>query len=530
MKKNLKKFTAILAAAALTLSLTACSGGQSAQEDTGAASESTAAAQEAGDAGEESASTGRTDLNLRIPDAFSTLDPHMASLNADILMNHQIYDPLYWLEDDGTEVPMLATEYSVSDDGLTWTFKLRDGVTFQNGDPLKASDVVYSLDRCASSPYFQESVESIDSSEATDDSTVVLHLKYPFSPLLGKLANVGIVSEAFTEANVNEEGSLGTNACGTGAYTVSEVIPDVSVTLEAYPGYWGGEAPIKTLHFEQIVDDSTAVTAFEAGEIDLMTIPSSNWEEIASNDAYNTAAVPSNHVVYLIFNVEAAPFDNQLVRQAIAYAVNRQDIIDMVANGLATPATSIATSYMFGFTEDHVTYDYDPEKAKELLAEAGYPDGLDIGVIKTLGGTYFEKVVQVVQSELSEIGITCTIESLDGNSLVSDCFTGNFTMCDMGQSMTLDYDFMRTFYHSDYVDGMNMARFSDPKIDELFAQGASETDKDARLAIYKEIEDLTQEACAYIPLYNLQTTTAWNKDLNFTYSVNGNFYKDASWN
>ena len=149
---------------------------------------------------------------------------------------------------------------------------------------------------------------------------------------------------------------------------MAEAVPDVSVTLEAYPGYWGGEPSIKTLHFELITDDTTSITAFEAGELDVMGVPSANWEEIVSNDAFATSARPSNHVVYLIFNTETEPFNNKELRQAVAYAVNRQDIIDVAADGLASPATSLATSYMFGYTDDHMTYEYNPEKTKELLA------------------------------------------------------------------------------------------------------------------------------------------------------------------
>ena len=166
----------------------------------------------------------------------------------------------------------------------------------------------------------------------------------------------------------------------------------------------------------------------------------------------------------------------------------------------------------------------------ELLAEAGYLDGLDIGSMKTMSGSYFEKVMQVVQSQLAEIGITNTIEGMDGNSLVEDCITGNFTLADMGQNLSLDYDFLKTYFNEEYINGLNMARVSDSQIQELFEQGASTTDREERLAIYQEIEDLTQELCAYVPLYNLQTTTAWNKDLNYTPSVTGVLYKDCSWN
>lgn len=527
--KSLKPLTAVFCAAALTLGLTACSGGNT-SADTGSASDTESASSAGQEAAGSGSASGRTDLNLRISDAFSTVDPHNLSLNSDIMLSRQVYEPLYWINDEGEEIPMLATEYSVSEDGLTWTFQLREGVTFQNGDPLTAQDVVYSYERCFDNAYMQEKVEAIDSVTAPDDSTVEMHLKYQFSPLMKKIAAIGIVSQSFAEANMDDQGLLGFNACGTGAYSVKEAIPDVSITLEAYSGYWGGEAPIKTLNFEQITDETTAVTAFEAGEIDVMSIPSANWAQISESGQYNTDSRPSNHVVYLIFNTEAAPFDNRELRQAIAYAINREDIIAVAADGLADPATSLATSYMLGYTEDHMTYEYDPEKAKELLAEAGYPDGLDIGSMKTMSGSYFEKVMQVVQSQLAEIGITSTIEGMDGNSLVEDCITGNFTLADMGQNLSLDYDFLKTYFNEEYINGLNMARVSDSQIQELFEQGASTTDREERLAIYQEIEDLTQELCAYVPLYNLQTTTAWNKDLNYTPSVTGVLYKDCSWN
>lgn len=527
--KSLKPLTAVFCAAALTLGLAACSGGNT-SADTGSASDTESASSAGQEAAGSGSASGRTDLNLRIGDAFSTVDPHNLSLNSDIMLSRQIYEPLYWINDEGEEIPMLATEYSVSEDGLTWTFQLREGVTFQNGDPLTAQDVVYSYERCFDNAYMQEKVEAIDSVTAPDDSTVEMHLKYQFSPLMEKIAAIGIVSQSFAEANMDDQGLLGFNACGTGAYSVKEAIPDVSITLEAYSGYWGGEAPIKTLNFEQITDETTAVTAFEAGEIDVMSIPSANWAQISESGQYNTDSRPSNHVVYLIFNTEAAPFDNRELRQAIAYAINREDIIAVAADGLADPATSLATSYMLGYTEDHMTYEYDPEKAKELLAEAGYPDGLDIGSMKTMSGSYFEKVMQVVQSQLAEVGITSTIEGMDGNSLVEDCITGNFTLADMGQNLSLDYDFLKTYFNEEYINGLNMARVSDSQIQELFEQGASTTDKEERLAIYQEIEDLTQELCAYVPLYNLQTTTAWNKDLNYTPSVTGVLYKDCSWN
>lgn len=509
MKKRMKQL-AILLCATMCLGLTACGGNSTGSNST--------------------QSEARTDLNLLISDAFSTIDPQYLSLNSDKAMARQIYEPLYWIGADGEEIPMLATDYTISDDQLTWTFTLRDGVTFHNGDPLRASDVVYSYNRCMASPYMQQYTESIEKVEAPDDSTVVVTLSTPCAPLILNLSEVGIVNEKFAEENKDDQGLLGFNECGTGAYMYTSSTPDVSVELEAYPDYWDGEAAIKNITYNMITDATTSLTAFKSGEIDVIAAPATDAEELAANEAFSSKVIPTTHATYLIFNTQTEPFNNQDLRKAIAYAIDRQDVIEMAAGGAAEPAYSLATPYSFGFTEDHTKYEYDADKAKELLAQAGYPDGLDIGTFKTMSGSEFEKVAQVVQSQLADVGITCTIEGLEGNTLVNDCITGNFTLADMGQTISADYDFVKTFFNEEYIDALNMARYTDPEISKLFTEGAATTDSDARLEIYRQIEELTQDACAYVPLYNLTNTYVWNKDLNYEPSVFGVLVKDFSWN
>lgn len=509
MKKRMKRVTALLCTAALILGLTACSSKKNNDTPAGSAK--------------------RTDINLLVSDAFSTIDPHNLSLNADFVMSRQVYEPLFWFDDENNEIPLLGTEYTVSDDQLTWTIKLRENVSFHNGDTFTAEDVVYSLNRCMASAYMQNYTEAIDTVTAVDDFTVDITLTHPFAPLLQDLSRVGIVSKTYAEEHVDDQGLLGYNECGTGAYVYVESTPDVNVVLEAFPDYWDKEPSIKTLNFQFISDTTTALTAFKAGEIDLISLPPANVEEVASSDQFSTKEVTTNHVLYLIFNSESDVLKNKELRQAIASAVNRADIIDMAVDGAANPATSIATPYVFGYDEDHPFFDYDVERAKELLAEAGYPDGVDIGSIKTMAGSDFEKAAQAIQPQLEAIGITCQIEGMDGNGLVNDCITGNFEVAVMGQSLTRDYDFIKTYYNQDYIDGMNMARYVNPEVESLFAQGAATIDPDARMDIYRQIEEITQEDCVYLPLYNLTATYAWNKDLNCSPTISGTLYKNLSW-
>ena len=521
MNKKWLRPAALLLAAAL-MGLTACGGSGSSGEGSGqAASGSTANTEGA---------SAKDVLNIRISDSFSTLDPQGWSMDSDFRLCYQIYEPLYRVDDETNAIPVLAESYTVSDDGLSYVFKLRSDVNFANGEKMTASDVKFSIERAKNSAYLQSNVTTVDTVDADDaNNTVTVHLTEPTPGLIEGLSYVLIVNQKFVEENQDENGSLGFKACGTGPYMLKEYTPDVSVTMEANPNYRGEAPAIKNLKFFLITDENTAMTAFQAGELDIARFSNtSNWETLKADPNYQTAELTTNHVTYMIMNTKQAPFDNPLVREAISYAVNRDDAIAMALNGMGTPTYTLVTPMMVGYPETEPAYTYDPEKAKQLLAEAGYPNGLDIGEIQVLSGTYFEDVAVVLQQQLAAVGITSSISGLEANTLISNTMGGNFGMAAMGQTNTYDMSWLSTYYGTESIGSMNMAQYSDPQVDEMLKAANTEMDAEKRISLYKDILDKVDKEAIYVPLFNKTQCAAWAGNLNYTPTIRVESYASCS--
>ena len=470
----------------------------------------------------------RTDLHLSLAEVPSVLDPHYANLIVEQGIIAQIYETLVFIEDDGTETPLLATDYSISDDGLVYTFNLRQGVLFHNGEELKASDVVFTINRCKESARMYSYVEPIESVEALDDYTVAITLSYEYAPFIQYVGSLPIVNEKFV-TEVGDD-AFATQTCGTGPYMLSDFQQALSVAVTAYPDYWQGEASIKDIDWKIITDTSTSLVAFEAGELDYISVPSANWLDIEASGLYNTELLETAHTTYLILNHEIEPFNDKLVRQAMSLAINRDDMCLMGMDGLATPALTMARpDQVFGATEDCTTFEYDPEAAKELLAQAGYPDGFNAGSITTMTG-YFQKVAQVAQSNFSAIGIQCDIEMAESSAYMTDCINGNFGIAVMGVTLGSDYAMFDQIYASQFIDNLNLARYNNPEVDELFAQGVATVDKQERQDIYAQVIEIVQDDAVYIPIFFRQNPVAYNKDLTAEFHLSTTLYYEWSWN
>ena len=520
--KTCKKVLAFAFALVMLFACVACGGNNSGNSNNGNNSSSDS---NSGDA------AVKDSLNIRIPDEFYTLDPHNWSLDSDFTMIYQIYEPLIRLDDESNEIPVLATGYTMAEDGSSCTFTLAEGVTFSNGDVMTATDVQYSFERTKASAYQSSLVDTVESVTADDAAnTVTVNFSTPTPGFIDSVSKILVVNKAFTEANMDENGMLGFNVCGTGPYTLKEYTRDASVTLEVNPNFRGEAPSIKTLTFHLITDENTAFTALKAGDLDIARLDSANWNSLAGDPNYQTGAVLSNHVTYMVMNVTKAPFDNPLVRQAIACATNRDDIIAMTQDGMAVPTYTVATSQMVGYAEIEPQFTYDVDRAKDLLTQAGYPNGLDIGEIQVLAGTYFADVAVVLQQQLAAVGITSTITSLDGNALIANCFGGNFGMATMGQTNMYDMSWVDTYYSSSQIGSMNMAAYSNAEMDSMLAAAGSCMDPDERVAMYKEILEKADEECAYLCLFNKTTGHAWAKDLNYTPTARTAYYADCSWN
>lgn len=470
--------------------------------------------------------SARTDLNLSLSESPGTFDPHYTSLAVEQTLLKQMYEPLIRIVGDGEEVPVLATGYTISDDGLRYTFDIRSGVKFHNGSDMTASDVVFSFERAKGSPYLFNATEAIADIQAKDDHTVVITLSRVYAPFSQYLEQVYIISESYY--NEVGEDKLAEAPCGTGPYQFVSFQTAASACLNAFPDYWGGEAAIKTLNFKIISDISTSLIAFEAGELDTVGVPPANWADIQASGKYTTDIVSSVNVAFMMMNHEVAPFDNKLIRQAISHAVKRDDVCLMAMDNQAVPAYTLPNPTMVsGAAQDTVTFEYDPERARQLIEQAGFPDGFDAGAIKVTSGLV-EKIAQVVQANLADVGITTSIEIVELTSYSVDLANGNYTLGITAATIGYDFSMYSIAYTSNAIGSFNFARYNNPEVDALFAQALSAVDPTERNSIYKQILDIIQEDAVYVPIFYPATGSAIDPDLNYNLG-RGNVFYDWSW-
>lgn len=438
---------------------------------------------------------------------ISTLDPHYSAATYNERVYTNIYDTLIRVDKSGEFVPWLAENWEISEDKLTYTFNLKKGVKFQNGEELKASDVVYTIKRAKESPYMASQTEQIKDIVAIDEYTVQIILKKPCAPFLLIISFQNILNE---KAVIKAGEDYGENPIGTGPYKFVRHDIGQRVVLESFEDYFQGSAPIKNVEFKIIGEATTAMIALETGEIDFtFNVPMIARKSIINNPKFMTHEVETVHLNYMIMNNEAEPFNNKLVRQAMNYAINKEAVIQIAAEGIGEKAKSILNKFTFGYSENIKGYAYDPEKAKQLLAEAGYTDGFETSIISIGGAT--QKIVEVVQENLSNIGVTAKIEMLEANAGIQDIKSGNYEMSYMGMTLLQDADDHSLCYHS--TGDFNVSRYNNPRVDELFDEARTILDRSERSERYEELLQILEDDAVVVPLYFTTRVYASNKDL-----------------
>ena len=482
------------------------------------------------------AATARDTVNLAVTSALLSVDPHPRRDLQDMLTHGQVYEPLYYLNEKTLEFePRIAEDYSVSDDGLTYTFKLRHGVKFHNGDELKASDVVFSLLRVKESAAWSAYTSNIADVVAVDDYTVDVKVNTVDATFMVCQAQLMIISER--EATEQGE-AFGTQVAlaGTGPYYFTYVDADVEWKLQAFPDYYRGEAPIKYINYRPISDASAGLIAFEAGELDYYNAPVANWASLESNGDYKTEVVAGNHISYVAVNPLASEaLGNDLVRKAIAYCIDKESMNLAAFDGLAKEADYMENpEYNVGSAASDVTYNFDLEKAKALMVEAGYPDGFDAGTIMVIPGGYYEKMAQVLQANLQAIGIKAEIEGLQSNTITERGTKQDFDMMVYGYPSIGDFSNIAFKTHSRYV-GSYFVKFEGDKfdykrIDSLLDEGKACLDSEKRLEIDAEANDAIMETATLLPCLHKALPYVWNADLNVVNMPNTYHVYDWSWN
>lgn len=487
-----------------------------------------------GDSSAEGSGAKREDLNFAFLSECKELDPHKATDTITYTILLQIFDTLIKIEPDGTLSPALAEDWKLSDDGTEVFFTIRKGVKFHNGDEMTADDVAYSLNRTIQSTYTQKFTGVMESAEVVDDSTVKVRLKHPYGPILYCFTNpsVAIVSKKAVE----EAGdTFGRNPVGTGAYKFVDWVSGEKVVLTRFDDYFKGPAPIKDVTFRFITDATTAAIMLEKGEIDILHNPAkSDRKAQIENENLAYYEIDSAYYYHISLNNKTGPFSDKRVRQAVAHAINREDIILGGLEGVGSPVEVPMAPCAFGYQPDFKFYPYDPEKAKELLAEAGYPNGLTVRYRVNQSAMYV-KPSEVIQEQLRAVGINCEIEKMERAAYLAE--VGND--CDYDISLYVitalipdaDYQCYTRLHSSMIGNGNNFTLTEIPELDKVLDEARTETDQDKRYELYREVCEIVKEEVPLIPVCTGKYALVANKNLKGVRpsTVDFQYVHDYSW-
>jgi peptide/nickel transport system substrate-binding protein len=439
------------------------------------------------------------------------LDPQKTSAYFSFEVLENVFDTLVEPDENLEMRPALAQSWSVSSDQLTWNFHLRTGVTFQDGSPFTADDVVYSYRRI-----IDEKLANVDKFSAVTDvsapneDTVLIRVKQPTPNLLTNLG--GFKGMAIVQRKNVESGQIATHPIGTGPFAFASQKSGDSIMLAANPNYWGGAPKVPGVTFRFISEPSTALSALQAGEIDWTdSIPTQRVAQLKNDDSIKLAVTPGNDYWYLALNEAREPWKDARVRQAIGYAIDRKAIVQATSYGTAT-ANQLAIPEGNPWYTPYDTYRYDINKAKSLLAEAGArPSSMDMLVTSEYPETV--TAAQVIADNLKPLGITVNIRTVDFATWLDEQNTGNFDMLMMGWLGNIDPDDF--YYAQHHTDGSsNAQKFSNPDVDRLLDAGRVETNQEARHADYAKAATIIADQVSYIYLYNPSVIQAWTTNLS----------------
>lgn len=424
-------------------------------------------------------------------DLDNSLDPHKTVKAGTREVMFNVFEGLMKPTPEGDLTPAIASDYQVSEDRLTYTFPLRDGVKFHNGDTVTAEDVVYSIQRCAAATETGivpvEAFSNITDIQAPDASTVVITLAQPDNEFLSYMTT------AVLPADYDQQD---TDPVGTGPFKFVSRAAQDSVVLEKFDEYWGTPAQLDQVTFKIIENADSLLMSLQSGAIDLCAHLTSTQVAQLGED-FDVAEGTMNLVQALYLNNAVEPFDNELVRQALCYAIDKQAIIDLAFDGYGSPIGSSMYPAFGKYFDESLTdyYPHDTEKAKELLAQAGYPDGFSMTITVPSNYKPHMDTAQVLVQQLAEVGITAEIQAVEWESWVSDAYTNRqfqSTVVGVDASNMTARALLERFTSA--ADD-NFINYQNTDYDALFQQAQATADDAEQTELYKQMErNLTEHA------------------------------------
>jgi peptide/nickel transport system substrate-binding protein len=473
---------------------------------------------------------------------IATIDPMGGVVLQDRALMHHVFGALvrHPIGDcaAGEFQPDLATKWEVSSDKLTWTFHLRKGVKWHWGyGEFTAEDVLYSLNRVKNSSIsaFRSTYDNIKEVKAVDKYTVQITTSKPEPYLLTKVANYFggwiVCKKALEKAGKFDKAlsPVKDEAVGTGPWKFVEYIPKDRVTMIRNDDYWEGKPIIEKITFRYIPDDTARELSILKGEIaGYYGLAESKWLKHMKSKGILVDPMGPTDLKALYFNLKIKPFDDKRVREAFAYATSQASIIKMQGEDISGYCTSPVPSGLHGHVDaGWAKYKYDPGKAKKLLAEAGYPNGLTVKLFMSVAHWYSDKMV-IFQNELKEAGINLEMTQVDHTVYKSKITQGLNPFVIWGSKLPLSSNWLRDFYHTDSIIGTpkansNWMYYSNPEVDKLIELSETSFDEKARLdALSKAQKIIVQDlpATPVVETMNPMVRVPW---LDLGYKPKNNF-------
>jgi peptide/nickel transport system substrate-binding protein len=485
--------------------------------------------------GKKNTDTGKKDTLVFARGGDSTsLDPITTTEGQTFLVTDNIFENLLNYGDQDTTVhPGLAKSWEVSPDGLTYTFKLEQGVKFHDGTDFNADAVIFNFDRWMNGdadkfPYYtmfggykKDDGHVIKEIKKVDDYTVEFDLKRPQAPFLKNLAMspFGISSPTAVEKYGDKYRE---NPVGTGPFKFVEWKQNDRITLDKNKDYWKKGLPKLNKVIIRVIPENTArLNALTNGEIDLMDgLNNSDEASVKANANLQVVERPSMNVGYLGFTTTRKPFDNKLVRQALNYAIDKKSIIESFYGGQAIPAKNAMPPSVEGYNDDIQEYPYDLEKAKALLKEAGFEKGFKMDLwAMPVARPYMpeaQKVAEVIQASFSKIGVEAKIQQVDWATYLDKATKGEFDAFMLGWTGDNgDPDnFLYTLLDKDSIGSNNYSYYSNDQLHEILIKAQTESDQAKRNELYKQAQEIIHDDAPWVPLVHSTPLLAATKDLS----------------
>ena len=437
----------------------------------------------------------------------STFDPHFSTDSATELFNKNMYSNLTKFNAEMKIEPDLALSWSTSDDGLEWTFRLRPNVTFHDGTKLTAKDVKASferiLNRDTGSPR-RSVLVSIQSVEAADDLTVVIRTNFPTGALVQFLAHpaAAVISSAALETYGRD---LAKNPVGTGPFKFKEWKLGEEIVMERFEDYYGGAPMVKNVHFRVVPEDSVRALLLQSGQADIaLLVPVTEVKRLSSDPNIKALEVTSVMTYYYALNCTKPMLNDVRVRQAMNYALDVDLIVDNILEGQGEVADAPLSKLTWGYSPI-MKYPYDLEKAKALLAEAGYPNGIELELWHTVGRYLMDvQINENAQAQWAKAGINIKIRQWEFQALMEAVKEGVHDMVYLGWSPSTgdaDQALYATLHGSQWVPQSNRALYKNETVDKLLDAARVEVDPAVRHDLYRQAMTILMDECPWVFMF-----------------------------